>query len=764
MLSDNLQMSLNKMVSYAEDYEHEIITLEHLLLALLSDNEAVATLRASGADISLLIQELRNYIKFKYKVERTEFWDGAPQPSSAVQRVIQRAVVYGQSAGLTEINGGHMLSAFFSEEEAWAVKLLRKHDIRKLDVLRYLSHGITKSDPPPNVHTDDDHEENIDEDSELHEETILEQWCTNLNVKAAQHKIDPLIGRKNELNRCIQILCRRTRRNPIFVGEAGVGKTAIVEGLALAIIQGDVPEVLKDAVIWELSLSNLLAGTKFRGDFEERIKTLLKEIEKQENLILFIDEIHTLIGAGATGQGALDAANMLKPLLSKGNVQIIGATTWKEYRKHFEKDQALVRRFQHINVKEPSVDETIQILQGLKPYYEQWHNVSYHDDAIKAAVDLSQRYINDRFLPDKAIDILDEAGAKYRASDHKEKQTIYVEDIENVITQLTNIASRSIGSNETKWLKNLDKDLARMVYGQDKAIEALVSAVRISKAGLRSSDKTVGNYLFTGPTGVGKTEIARQLALSLNLKLLRFDMSEFQEAHSVARLIGSPPGYVGHEEAGQLTEAVRKNPHCVLLFDEIEKAHPDIYNILLSIMDYGKATDATGKTIDFRNVILIMTSNVGAQDLSSSHFGFGERNSNDNTDDTATNKHFSPEFRNRIDEIISFNRLSMDAVLKIVDKFIAELETQLDEKDITIKLTPKAREWLAKNGYDENYGARPMARLIQSKIKKPLASKILFDELSQGGAVQIGVKNNDLQITIKASNDRLIEHQPANHA
>ncbi len=759
MLSDNLQISLNKMVSYAEDYKHEIITLEHLLLALLSNSEAVAALRASKADISLLSQELKHYIQYKYKAEQTLFWDGSPQPSSAVQRVIQRAVVYGQSAGLAEINGGHMLSAFFSEEEAWAVRLLKKHNIRKLDILRYLSHGVSKSEPPQHIELDNDAGEPSHEGEEGQEESVLAQWCTNLNMKAMQNKIDPLIGRQEELKRSMQVLCRRTRRNPIFVGEAGVGKTAIVEGLALAITQGNVPEVLKDAVIWELSLSNLLAGTKFRGDFEERIKALIKELEKQENLILFIDEIHTLIGAGATGQGALDAANMLKPLLSKGDVQIIGATTWKEYRKHFEKDQALVRRFQHINVKEPSVDETVKILHGLKPYYEKWHNVSYHDDAINAAVDLSQRYIHDRFLPDKAVDILDEAGAKCRASDAKDKQTINVEDIETVIAQITNIASRSIGGNETKWLKNLDKDLARMVYGQDQAIEALVSAVRISKAGLRSSDKTVGNYLFTGPTGVGKTEIARQLALSLNLKLLRFDMSEFQESHSVARLIGSPPGYVGHEEAGQLTEAVRKNPYCVLLFDEIEKAHPDIYNILLSIMDYGKATDATGKTIDFRNVILIMTSNVGAQDLSTAQFGFGDRDTKEHADDTATNKHFSPEFRNRIDEIISFNRLSKDAVLKIVDKFIAELEMQLDEKNITIKLTPKAKEWLAKNGYDKNYGARPMARLIQSKIKKPLASKILFEELSSGGAVQIGVKNGELQITIKASNERLIEHQ-----
>lgn len=747
MLSDNLQTSLSRMVGIAEDYQHDVITLEHLLLALCQDRDAVAAIRAVNGDITAMVLELENYLKIELDARSQAFWDGTPQPSSAVQRVIQRAVIHGQSAGLDEIHGGHILSAMYAEEEAWAVWLLNKFGIERLDILRYLSHGISTDNK-----TDETEDLNINEDiteNTAAEDTALDNWCVNLNKKAAEGKIDPLIGRTYEVERCVQILCRRTRRNPLLVGEPGVGKTAIVEGLALAIQNNNVPDVIADATIWSLDLPSLLAGTKFRGDFEERIKKLLKELEKSDNIILFIDEIHTLIGAGATGQGAMDAANMLKPLLSKGDIQVIGATTWKEFRTNFEKDQALVRRFQHIAVNEPTQDEAVEILRGLKEYYEDWHNVRYADEAITSAVELSNRYIHERFLPDKAIDVLDEAGARRRAGKINKRSAINRKEIEDIVAQISEVPSRALSKDDAKLLQSLDENLRQMVYGQDTAIEAVASAIRISRAGLRDKDKTVGNYLFTGPTGVGKTEIAKQLSLCLGMKLIRFDMSEYQEPHSVARLIGSPPGYVGHDDAGQLTEAVRKNPHCVLLMDEIEKAHPDVYNILLSIMDYGKLTDGTGRTIDFRNAIVIMTSNAGAVDTAEQGFGFGKRN-RAGAGDEAVKKAFTPEFRNRIDAIITFDRLGQDSILKIIDKFIAELELQLEEKDIRIKLSADARKWFAKNGFDDNYGARPMARLIQDKIKKPLASEILFGELKKGGCVnvQLDEKSDDITMEI----------------
>ncbi len=734
------------MVGLAEDYKHEIITLEHLLLSLIQDNDAVAAIRASGANTEEMMREIEVYLINDVENNSYSFWDGTPQPSSAVQRVIQRAVIHGQSAGLDEIHGGHVLSAIYAEEEAWAVWLLNKYQVQRLNILRYLSHGISHKDKK----TEEDVASQADEETQtVQEENILENWCVNLNNKAASGKIDPLIGRDFEIERIIQILCRRTRRNPLLVGEPGVGKTAVIEGLALAIVNKNIPDILENAIIWSLDLPSLLAGTKFRGDFEERIKKLLKELEDKEDVILFIDEIHTLIGAGATGQGALDAANMLKPLLSKGEIQVIGATTWKEYRSHFEKDQALVRRFQHIDIVEPSKEEAIGILEGLKESYENWHNVRYSDEALKSAVDLSSRYIHDRFLPDKAIDVIDEAGARRKSGTVKKRSAINRKEIEDVIAQIAAIPSRSLTKDDAKLLKSLDENLRRMVYGQDKAIEALSSAIRISRAGLRTSDKTVGSYLFTGPTGVGKTEIARQLAHCLSLKLIRFDMSEYQEAHSVARLVGAPPGYVGHDAAGQLTEAIRKNPHAVLLLDEIEKAHPDVYNILLSVMDYGKLTDSTGRMVNFRNAILIMTSNAGAKDKAEQGFGFGKRDRTGSGDE-AVRKFFTPEFRNRLDAIISFDHLKQDSIVKIVDKFITELELQLEEKNIRIKLSETARFWFAKNGFDDNYGARPMARLIAEKIKKPLASEILFGELKKGGGVRVELnkKGDDIILNI----------------
>lgn len=723
------------MVGYAEDYRHEVITLEHLLLALCQDSDALAAMRAAGANVKQMTIELEHYLKNELEEVNRGFWDGTPQPSSAVQRVIQRAVIHGQSAGLDEIHGGHILSAMYAEEEAWAVWLLNKYEVERFKILRYLSHGVQEHNE---ANTEEASLENDIEEEIAAEDSPLENWCVNLNDKAAAGKIDPLIGRSKEIERSIQILCRRTRRNPLLVGEPGVGKTAIVEGLALAIQQKKVPDIIKDATIWSLDLPSLLAGTKFRGDFEERIKKLLKELEKAENIILFIDEIHTLIGAGATGQGAMDAANMLKPLLSKGDIQVVGATTWKEFRTNFEKDQALVRRFQHIAVDEPSKEEAVEILRGLKEAYEDWHNVRYSDEAVVSAVELSSRYIHERFLPDKAIDVMDEAGARRRAGQVKKRTAIDRKEIEDVVALISEVPSRSLSKDDSKVLKMLNDNLKRMVYGQDKAIEALTSAIHVSRAGLRAADKTVGNYLFSGPTGVGKTEIAKQLALSLGLKLIRFDMSEYQESHSVARLIGAPPGYVGHDDAGQLTEAIRKNPHAVLLLDEMEKAHPDVYNLLLSIMDYGKLTDSTGRTIDFRNVILIMTSNAGAAYATEQGFGFGKRGRS-GTGDEAIKKIFSPEFRNRTDAIITFEHLEKDSIVRIVDKFIAELELQLEEKNIRIKLQSKARLWLAEHGFDENYGARPMMRLIQEKIKKPLASEILFGELKKGGIVTIKV-------------------------
>lgn len=744
------------MVGLAEDYKHEIITLEHLLLALLQDSDALAAMRAVGANTEEMMREIEVYLVNDVENDGSSFWDGTPQPSRAVQRVIQRAVIHGQSAGLDEIHGGHILSAIYAEEEAWAVWLLGKYQLYRLDILRYLSHGISSNGEEPALQGDSEFVGETQEQSE----NILESWCVNLNQRAANGKIDPLIGRQFEIERMVQILCRRTRRNPLLVGEPGVGKTAIVEGLALAIVNGDVPPILEKATIWSLDLPSLLAGTKFRGDFEERIKKLLKELEKQEDIILFIDEIHTLVGAGATGQGAMDAANMLKPLLSKGDIQVIGATTWKEYRSHFEKDQALVRRFQHIDVKEPSKEEALSILKGLKSSYEDWHNVRYSDEALKSAVELSSRYIHDRFLPDKAIDVMDEAGAKRKSGSVKKRSPINRKEIEDVIAQIAAIPHRSLTKDDAKLLKSLDEDLRRMVYGQDEAIEALSSAIRISRAGLRSHDKPVGNYLFTGPTGVGKTEIAKQLAHCLGLKLIRFDMSEYQEAHSVARLIGAPPGYVGHDDAGQLTEAIRKNPHAVLLLDEIEKAHPDVYNILLSVMDYGKLTDSTGRNVDFRNAILIMTSNAGAKDMAEQGFGFGVRN-RAGSGDEAVKKFFTPEFRNRLDAIIPFAHLKKDSVVKIVDKFIAELELQLDDKNIRIKLSEGARSWFAENGFDDNFGARPMARLIAEKIKKPLASEILFGELKKGGSVIVSLdkKNNDIKLATSPNRQQITKQK-----
>ncbi len=753
MLSRNLEQTLHRALAIANEKHHEYATLEHLLLALASDQDAMAVLRSCGIDLDDLSSALLHYIENDLSSLINKDIDES-KPTNAFQRVLQRAAIHVQSSGREEVTGANVLVALFSERESHAVFTLQERDMTRFDAVNYISHGIAKvasQDDPTKT------PQGVEEEKEVKAgKEALDAYCTDLNQKAADGGIDPLIGREQEVERTIQILCRRSKNNPLYVGDPGVGKTAIAEGLAKRIIEKEVPEILHDAVIYSLDMGALLAGTRYRGDFEERLKAVLAELENIPESVLFIDEIHTIIGAGATSGGAMDASNLLKPALSNGSLRCIGSTTYKEYRNHFEKDRALVRRFQKIDVPEPSIEDTIKILEGLQPYYEKHHNVKYTKSALKSAVELSAKYIGERKLPDKAIDIIDEVGAaQMLVPEDQRKKTIGHKDIEGVIAAIARIPSTSMNKNDREALQTLERDLKTLVYDQDVAIDTLCDSVKMARAGLRDSEKPIGSYLFSGPTGVGKTEVARQLSKSMGVELLRFDMSEYMERHSVSRLIGTPPGYVGFEQGGLMTDKVDQHPHCVLLLDEIEKAHPDLFNILLQVMDYGKLTDNNGKTIDFRNVILIMTTNAGASDMAKTPIGFGrEVGDMDYANNDAITKTFTPEFRNRLDAIVPFQNLKPKTVERVVDKFVLQLEAQLSDKNVTIELSSKARKYLAKEGYDVTMGARPLGRIIQEKIKRPLAEEILFGKLEKGGAVSIDYDGNELTFAYEEDNPK----------
>jgi len=751
MLSRGLENSLHRALSYATERGHEYTTLEHLLLSLTDDQDGVAVLRACGVDVDRLQKDLISYLDNDLEMLITDSLDD-PKPTAGFQRVLQRAAIHVQSSGREEVTGANVLVAMFSERESHAVFFLQEQDMTRFDAVNYISHGIAKVPGYGESRTVDGTEEDLQAEQVNKEGTeALDAYCVNLNKKAEAGKIDPLIGRTDEVERTIQILCRRTKNNPLYVGDPGVGKTAIAEGLARRIVNGDVPEVLEDVTIYALDMGALLAGTRYRGDFEERLKAVITEIEAIEGAVMFIDEIHTVIGAGATSGGAMDASNLLKPALQSGSLRCVGSTTYKEYRNHFEKDRALVRRFQKIDVNEPSVEDTVKILRGLKPYYEEHHRVRYTAEALRAAVDLSNRYIGDRKLPDKAIDVIDEVGASQMlVAPSKRKKTIGVRDVENVIAKMARIPPKQVSKDDKAALSTLERDLKMVVFGQDTAIDSLASAIKLARAGLRETEKPIGSYLFSGPTGVGKTEVARQLALTLGIELVRFDMSEYMERHSVSRLIGAPPGYVGFDQGGMMTDAIDQHPHAVLLLDEIEKAHPDVFNVLLQIMDYGKLTDHNGKSVDFRNVILIMTTNAGASDLAKPAMGFA-RDVRLGEDEEAINRLFTPEFRNRLDKTITFANLPPEVVAKVVDKFIMQLEEQLADQRVTIALTEEAHAWLAKRGYDPSFGARPLSRLIQDKVKQPLSEELLFGKLAKGGAVTIDVKDNELTFVFEAA-------------
>ncbi len=746
MLSRNLEQTLHRALAHANKRNHEYGTLEHLLLALTEDQDAIAVLRACGVDNEKLRRGLTDYLDNELQGLVAGGAEDA-KPTASFQRVLQRAIVHVQSSGREEVTGANALVAMFAERESHAVFFLQEQDMSRLDAVNYISHGIAKvpgRTEQRRVRGSEEEEKAAGGEKGKKGHEALDAYCVNLNKKAQGGKIDPLIGRQAEVDRTIQILCRRSKNNPLYVGEPGVGKTAIAEGLARRITKGEVPDVLKDATIFAMDMGSLLAGTRYRGDFEERLKTVLSELENTPGAILFIDEIHTVIGAGATSGGAMDASNLLKPALASGTLRCIGSTTYKEYRNYFEKDRALVRRFQKIDVNEPSVEDTVKILRGLKPYYESHHRVRYTAEAIRAAVELSSRYINDRKLPDKAIDVIDEVGAaQMLLPPSKRKRTITVKDIEGVVSTIARIPPKSVSHDDKEVLRTLERDIKAMVYGQDEAIDALSSAIKLARAGLREPEKPIGSYLFSGPTGVGKTEVARQLAKTMAIELIRFDMSEYMERHSVSRLIGAPPGYVGFDQGGLLTDQVDQHPHCVLLLDEIEKAHPDLFNILLQVMDHGKLTDHNGKTVDFRNVILIMTTNAGASELAKAPMGF-ERAARAGEDSEAINRMFTPEFRNRLDATIAFKGLAPEIISKVVDKFVLQLESQLGDRQVMIELSDAARKWLAEKGYDPMFGARPLARVIQENIKKPLADELLFGKLMHGGTARVDLKDGKL--------------------
>ncbi|WP_146344240.1 ATP-dependent Clp protease ATP-binding subunit ClpA [Falsiphaeobacter marinintestinus] len=753
--SSTLEQAIHAALALANERRHEFATLEHLLLSLLDEPDALQVMKACSVDTDELRGTLNEFIDEDLSNLVTDIDGSEAVPTAAFQRVIQRAAIHVQSSGRTEVTGANVLVAIFAERESNAAYFLQEQDMTRYDAVNYIAHGVAKdpaygeSRPVQGSDDSDDETHGTSAPEAEQKESALAKYCVDLNAKSRDGDIDPLIGRDEEVERCIQVLCRRRKNNPLLVGDPGVGKTAIAEGLARKIVSGETPEILRNATIYSLDMGALLAGTRYRGDFEERLKAVVTELEEHPDAVLFIDEIHTVIGAGATSGGAMDASNLLKPALQGGKLRTMGSTTYKEFRQHFEKDRALSRRFQKIDVNEPSVDDTVKILRGLKPYFEEHHSVKYTADAIKTAVELSARYINDRKLPDKAIDVIDEAGAaQHLVVESKRRKTIGTKEIEAVVAKIARIPPKSVSKDDAEVLKDLEKSLKRVVFGQNDAIDALSSAIKLARAGLREPEKPIGNYLFAGPTGVGKTEVAKQLADILGVELLRFDMSEYMEKHAVSRLIGAPPGYVGFDQGGMLTDGVDQHPHCVLLLDEMEKAHPDVYNILLQVMDHGELTDHNGRTVSFRNVVLIMTSNAGASEQAKAAIGFG-RDRREGEDTAAIERTFTPEFRNRLDAVISFAPLPKEVILQVVEKFVLQLEAQLLDRGVAIELTRPAAEWLANRGYDDKMGARPLGRVIQEHIKKPLAEELLFGKLAKGGVVKVAVKNGELDLSIE---------------
>ena len=765
--STTLEHSIHAALALANERSHEFATLEHLLLSLLDEPDAIRVLRACDVDLDELRGNLVEFIEGDLASLVTDVEGSEAVPTAAFQRVIQRAAIHVQSSGRTEVTGANVLVAIFAERESNAAYFLQDQDMTRYDAVNFIAHGVAKDPSFGEARsvsgTSDMDDETATERGKGDEknESALAKYCVDLNAKALEGDIDPLIGRSHEVERCVQVLCRRRKNNPLLVGDPGVGKTAIAEGLARKVVAGDTPAVLSETTIFSLDMGALLAGTRYRGDFEERLKAVITELEAHPDAILFIDEIHTVIGAGATSGGAMDASNLLKPALQGGKLRTMGSTTYKEYRQHFEKDRALSRRFQKIDVNEPSVDDTIKILRGIKSYFEDHHSIKYTADAIKSAVELSARYITDRKLPDKAIDVIDEAGAaQHLVPESKRRKTIGIKEIEAVVAKIARIPPKNVSKDDAAVLKDLEVSLKRVVFGQDQAIDALSSAIKLARAGLREPEKPIGSYLFAGPTGVGKTEVAKQLADVLGVEMLRFDMSEYMEKHAVSRLIGAPPGYVGFDQGGQLTDGVDQHPHCVLLLDEIEKAHPDVYNILLQVMDHGTLTDHNGRSVDFRNVVLIMTSNAGASEMAKSAIGFG-RDRREGEDTAAIERTFTPEFRNRLDAVVSFAPLPKDVILQVVEKFVLQLEAQLMDRHVSIELSRAAAEWLADKGYDEKMGARPLGRVIQEHIKKPLAEELLFGKLAKGGLVKVGVSKGALKLTLEGpQNPRLSGDKP----
>ena len=761
--SSTLEQAIHKALSHANDRSHEFATLEHLLLALLDEPDAQQVMKACDVDIVQLRQSLTEYVEDELSTLVTDVEGSEAVPTAAFQRVIQRAAIHVQSSGRTEVTGANVLVAMFAERESNAAYFLQDQNMTRYDAVNFIAHGVAKNtdyDDVRSVSGSDQNEDNLEKSADNIEdskkESALEKYCVDLNQKAEVGDIDPLIGRDDEVERCIQVLCRRRKNNPLLVGDPGVGKTAIAEGLARKVVSGETPKVLAETTIFSLDMGALLAGTRYRGDFEERLKAVVTELENHTDAVLFIDEIHTVIGAGATSGGAMDASNLLKPALQGGKLRTMGSTTYKEFRQHFEKDRALSRRFQKIDVNEPNVDDTIKILRGIKGYFEDHHNIKYTADAIKAAVELAARYITDRKLPDKAIDVIDEAGAaQHLLASTKRRKTIGVKEIEAIVAKIARIPPKNVTKDDAIVLKDLEASLKRVVFGQNNAIESLSSAIKLARAGLREPEKPIGSYLFAGPTGVGKTEVAKQLADNLGVELLRFDMSEYMEKHAVSRLIGAPPGYVGFDQGGQLTDGVDQHPHCVLLLDEIEKAHPDVYNVLLQVMDHGTLTDHNGRSVDFRNVIVIMTSNAGAAEQAKAAIGFG-RDRREGEDTAAIERTFTPEFRNRLDAVISFSPLPKDTILQVVEKFVLQLEAQLMDRHVAIEMTTEAASWLADKGYDDKMGARPLSRVIQEYIKKPLAEELLFGKLSKGGLVIVSVKDNKIKLDLKGPEKRRI--------